>query len=109
MSRYEGAQVPVFLRATASEGSDEAKKFYATRHTPLLRLLASELRCLQMQQMFPPKTDEIRFMQRKRAWMTDVNGFYEWNHEDENGNSWAVRSASGDAGVQLEFLGNRSL
>ena len=109
MSRYEGAQVPVFLRATASEGSDEAKKFYATRHTPLLRLLASELRCLQMQQMFPPKTDEIRFMQRKRAWMTDGNGFYEWNHEDENGNSWAVRSASGDAGVQLEFLGNRSL
>jgi hypothetical protein len=109
IERYEGAQVPVFLRAATGESGEADKKFYAVRHTPLLRLLASELRCLQMQQMFPPKTDEIRFIQPKRGWMTMGNGRYEWNHEDENGGSWAVRSGVGDPIVGLEFLGNRSL
>ncbi|MCE9632122.1 MAG: hypothetical protein K8S94_15580 [Planctomycetia bacterium] len=109
MERYEGAQVPVFLRAAAAENNEDGKKFYASRSAPLLRLLAGELRCLQMQQMFPPKTDEIRFMQRERAGMTMGSGWYEWNHEDETGGSWTVRSGTVDDAIQLEFLGNRSL
>jgi hypothetical protein len=106
---YEGAKVPVFLRAEATEDREGGQRFYAADHTPLLMLLVSELRCLQMQQMFPPKTDEIRFMQRKRAGMTMGSGWYEWKHEDENGGTWTVRSGTGDASIQLEFLGDRSL
>jgi len=109
IDRYEGARVPVFLRAATGESGKADKKFYAVHHTPLLTLLASELRCLQMRQMFPSKTNEIRFMQRKKGWMTMGNDWYEWNHEDENGGSWTVRSGIGDASIGLEFLGNRSL
>jgi hypothetical protein len=106
VNRYEGAKVPVFLRAQADENRKGSQKFYAADHTPYLILLARELRCLQMQQMFPPKTDTIRFMQQERAGMTRGIGWYEWKHEDERGGTWTVRSGTG---IHLEYLGNRSL
>lgn len=108
MGRYESTKPPVFLRAEADADSGDEGEFYALDHTPFLGLLHNELTCLQMQQMFPPKTDEIRFVQKERAGMTMGSGWYEWGHMDEGGGSWTVRSGR-DGSIQVEFLGNRSL
>jgi hypothetical protein len=108
MQRYESIKAAVFLRAEADADSDGRQKVYAVDHMPFLGLLLDELTCLQMQQMFPPKTDEIRFMQKERAGMTMGSGWYEWRHEDASGGSWTVRSGN-DGAVQIEFLGDRSL
>ena len=106
--RYTGCDVDVFLK---QENTEEAKKSGPVRAlsaTPFLSFLGVELKAVQLAQFFPPRNDEIRFVQRERIGGTVGKGWYEWNYAPDGDRTWKVKSPLSE-GMEMEYLGNRGL
>lgn len=106
--RYTGSEVAVFLKQETPEGSGKSGPVRALSATPFLNFLDTELKAIQLAQSFPPRTDEIRFVQRERIGGTVGKGWYEWNYSPDGDRTWKVKSPVSE-GMEMEYLGNRGL
>jgi hypothetical protein len=105
--RYTGCDVDVFLKQESTESPQQGPA-RALTETPFLSFLNSELKAILLQQAFPPRTGDIRFMQRERVVGTVGQGWYEWNHTTDGDHTWQIRSPL-LGGLEMEYLGERGL
>lgn len=106
--RYTGCEVDVFLKQENTEESKKSGPVRALSATPFLNFLDAELKAVQLAQSFPPRTDEIRFVQQERIGGTVGKGWYEWNYSPDGDRTWKVKSPLSE-GMEMEYLGNRGL